>query len=185
MYWGHLFVDLKSYNHGGVHWHLICRLKEFIKEQIVNIPVAPRVPGSVPPAPPVVQPTSPVAALTDPGAMLAGLLWQSRDDWWVRNLFVIHVNLILYDLWRVSRKFKMWIQKSWRKGCRNQGWANLCGRLGVVDLHGLIEVSRFFLYNLCLCEIFLGFGVRVFPCYFFPDQFQWIGFCCTAFDNRM
>ncbi|KAM5584376.1 AP-2 complex subunit alpha-1 [Rosa sericea] len=53
---------------------LTFELKEFIKEQIVNIPVAPRAPGPVPPAPPVAQPTSPVAALTDPGALLAGLL---------------------------------------------------------------------------------------------------------------
>ncbi|PRQ33271.1 putative adaptor protein complex AP-2, alpha subunit [Rosa chinensis] len=53
---------------------LTFELKEFIKEQIVNIPVAPRAPGPVPPAPPVAQPTSPAAALTDPGALLAGLL---------------------------------------------------------------------------------------------------------------
>ncbi|XP_050368388.1 AP-2 complex subunit alpha-1-like [Argentina anserina] len=53
---------------------LTFELKEFIKEQIVSIPVAPRAPGPVPPAPPVVQPTSPAAALTDPGALLAGLL---------------------------------------------------------------------------------------------------------------
>jgi len=42
-----------------------CRLKEFMKEQLVNIPTA---------AAPVPQPTSPAAAATDPGAMLAGLL---------------------------------------------------------------------------------------------------------------
>ncbi|XP_004294044.1 PREDICTED: AP-2 complex subunit alpha-1-like [Fragaria vesca subsp. vesca] len=53
---------------------LTFELKEFIKEQIVNIPVAPRAPGPVAPAPPVAQPTSPAAALTDPGALLAGLL---------------------------------------------------------------------------------------------------------------
>lgn len=50
---------------------LTFELKEFIKEQLVSIPIAPRGPS---PAPPVAQPTSPVAALTDPGAMLAGLL---------------------------------------------------------------------------------------------------------------
>lgn len=43
--------------------HLICRLKEFIKEQLVSIPTAPR-----PPAP------APAAPSNDPGAMLAGLL---------------------------------------------------------------------------------------------------------------
>ncbi|KAL6202901.1 hypothetical protein ACLB2K_026605 [Fragaria x ananassa] len=53
---------------------LTFELKEFIKEQIVNIPVAPHAPGPVAPAPPVAQPTSPAAALTDPGALLAGLL---------------------------------------------------------------------------------------------------------------
>ncbi|KAK9939922.1 hypothetical protein M0R45_016602 [Rubus argutus] len=53
---------------------LTFELKEFIKEQIVNIPVVPRAPGPVPPTPPVAQPTSPAAALTDPGALLAGLL---------------------------------------------------------------------------------------------------------------
>uniref|UniRef100_A0A2C9VYG3 AP-2 complex subunit alpha n=1 Tax=Manihot esculenta TaxID=3983 RepID=A0A2C9VYG3_MANES len=50
---------------------LTFELKEFIKEQLVSIPTAPRVPTT---APPVARPTSPVMALTDPGAMLAGLL---------------------------------------------------------------------------------------------------------------
>lgn len=51
----------------------MCRLKEFIKEQLVSIPtVASYAPM---PAPPVPQPATPAAAaLTDPGAMLAGLL---------------------------------------------------------------------------------------------------------------
>ncbi|KAF2300664.1 hypothetical protein GH714_015044 [Hevea brasiliensis] len=53
---------------------LTFELKEFIKEQLVSIPTAPRGPTTAPPAPPVVQPTSPAMALTDPGAMLAGLL---------------------------------------------------------------------------------------------------------------
>jgi len=48
----------------------LCRLKEFIKEQLVSIPTASRPPA---PAPPAAQPTNP-AALTDPGALLAGLL---------------------------------------------------------------------------------------------------------------
>ncbi|KAK1588430.1 hypothetical protein Q3G72_023165 [Acer saccharum] len=62
---------------------LTFELKEFIKEQLVSIPTAPRAPGATPPAPapapappapPVVQPTSSAAALNDPGALLAGLL---------------------------------------------------------------------------------------------------------------
>jgi len=51
----------------------LCRLKEFIKEQLVSIPTASRPPAPAPPAPPAAQPTNP-AALTDPGALLAGLL---------------------------------------------------------------------------------------------------------------
>ncbi|XP_030481678.2 AP-2 complex subunit alpha-1 isoform X1 [Cannabis sativa] len=54
---------------------LTFELKEFIKEQLVNIPIAQRAPSpQVPPTPQVAQPASPVAALSDPGAMLAGLL---------------------------------------------------------------------------------------------------------------
>lgn len=55
----------------------LCRLKEFVKEQLVSIPINPRAhtpPAPAPPAPPVAQPSSPATALTDPGAMLAGLL---------------------------------------------------------------------------------------------------------------
>ncbi|KAJ6346346.1 hypothetical protein OIU78_008893 [Salix suchowensis] len=50
---------------------LTFELMEFIKEQLVGIPTAPRPPA--PPAAPVAQPTNP-AALTDPGDLLAGLL---------------------------------------------------------------------------------------------------------------
>ena len=54
---------------------MICRLKEFIKEQLVSIPTAPpRVLPAQAPAPPLTQPPSSVDALSDPGAMLAGLL---------------------------------------------------------------------------------------------------------------
>uniref|UniRef100_A0A2P2MSX5 AP-2 complex subunit alpha n=1 Tax=Rhizophora mucronata TaxID=61149 RepID=A0A2P2MSX5_RHIMU len=53
---------------------LTFELKEFIKEQLVSIPMAPPGPAQAPPAPPVAQPTSPPTALTDPGAILAGLL---------------------------------------------------------------------------------------------------------------
>ncbi|KDP34356.1 hypothetical protein JCGZ_11239 [Jatropha curcas] len=53
---------------------LTFELKEFIKEQLVSIPTAPRGPTAPPPAPSVAQPTSPVAPSTDPGALLAGLL---------------------------------------------------------------------------------------------------------------
>ncbi|XP_061345361.1 AP-2 complex subunit alpha-1-like isoform X3 [Gastrolobium bilobum] len=56
---------------------LTFELKEFIKEQLVSIPTATRVPAqapSTPPTPPVAQPASAPAALTDPGAMLAALL---------------------------------------------------------------------------------------------------------------
>lgn len=50
-------------------------LKEFIKEQLISIPVPhPTIPPSAAPPPPVVQPTVATPALTDPGAMLAGLL---------------------------------------------------------------------------------------------------------------
>lgn len=66
----------------------MCRLKEFIKEQLVGIPINhPRAhtppapaqalapaPAPAPPAPPVAQPSTPASSLTDPGAMLAGLL---------------------------------------------------------------------------------------------------------------
>lgn len=53
----------------------ICRLKEFIKEQLISIPTATRVPPTpAPPTPPLAQPASNPAALTDPGAMLAALL---------------------------------------------------------------------------------------------------------------
>ncbi|KAJ7981101.1 AP-2 complex subunit alpha [Quillaja saponaria] len=48
---------------------LTYELTEFIKEQLVSIPIAPHVP-----TPLVAQPTSSPAALTDPGAMLAALL---------------------------------------------------------------------------------------------------------------
>ena len=48
---------------------------EFIKEQLVSIPTATRVPTQAPPpTPPVAQPESAPAAPTDPGAMLAALL---------------------------------------------------------------------------------------------------------------
>ncbi|EFH50344.1 hypothetical protein ARALYDRAFT_489126 [Arabidopsis lyrata subsp. lyrata] len=58
---------------------LTFELKEFIKEQLITIPMGSRalVPaaGSAPsPAPPVAQPPSPAALADDPGAMLAGLL---------------------------------------------------------------------------------------------------------------
>ncbi|WCJ41696.1 AP-2 complex subunit alpha-2 [Euphorbia peplus] len=56
---------------------LTFELKEFVKEQLVPMPTAPRGPSSTgppPPAPQVAQPTSPATSLTDPGAMLAGLL---------------------------------------------------------------------------------------------------------------
>ncbi|KAK6163471.1 hypothetical protein DH2020_000335 [Rehmannia glutinosa] len=51
---------------------LTFELKEFIKEQLVSIPVPSRPPA---PMPPQARPTSPpLAALSDPGAILAGLL---------------------------------------------------------------------------------------------------------------
>ncbi|XP_048324292.2 AP-2 complex subunit alpha-1 isoform X3 [Ziziphus jujuba] len=67
---------------------LTFELKEFIKEQLVGIPINhPRAhtppapaqalapaPAPAPPAPPVAQPSTPASSLTDPGAMLAGLL---------------------------------------------------------------------------------------------------------------
>ncbi|VVB16808.1 unnamed protein product [Arabis nemorensis] len=58
---------------------LTLELKEFIKEQLIAIPVGSRalVPAAGPgpgQAPPAVQPPSPVIAADDPGAMLAGLL---------------------------------------------------------------------------------------------------------------
>lgn len=52
---------------------LTFELKDFIKEQLITIPMATRVPAPAPAGPPVVQPPSPAAA-NDPGAMLAGLL---------------------------------------------------------------------------------------------------------------
>ncbi|KAL0436344.1 UNVERIFIED_CONTAM: AP-2 complex subunit alpha-2 [Sesamum radiatum] len=55
---------------------LTFELKEFIKEQLVFIPVPPRAPVPAPaPAPPqALPPTSPPTAISDPGALLAGLL---------------------------------------------------------------------------------------------------------------
>ncbi|XP_021278715.1 AP-2 complex subunit alpha-1-like [Herrania umbratica] len=53
---------------------LTFELKEFIKEQLVSIPIAPRTPTAVaPPAPPAAQPTPEIPA-NDPAALLAGLL---------------------------------------------------------------------------------------------------------------
>ncbi|KAL0460104.1 UNVERIFIED_CONTAM: AP-2 complex subunit alpha-2 [Sesamum latifolium] len=53
---------------------LTFELKEFIKEQLVFIPVPPRAPAPAPaPAPPqALPPTSPPTAISDPGALLAG-----------------------------------------------------------------------------------------------------------------
>ncbi|KAL2937544.1 AP-2 complex subunit alpha-2 [Bienertia sinuspersici] len=51
---------------------LTFELKEFVKEQLIAIPVASRAVTSTPATP--AQPTSPAAALNDPGAILAGLL---------------------------------------------------------------------------------------------------------------
>ncbi|RDY08010.1 AP-2 complex subunit alpha-2 [Mucuna pruriens] len=54
---------------------LTFELKEFIKDQLVSIPVSARVvPTQAAPTSPVAQPSSAPAALTDPGAMLAALL---------------------------------------------------------------------------------------------------------------
>lgn len=50
---------------------LTFELKEFIKEQLVSIPVVARAPAPLPPQP---QPTIPPSATSDPGALLAGLL---------------------------------------------------------------------------------------------------------------
>ncbi|CAI9768564.1 unnamed protein product [Fraxinus pennsylvanica] len=50
---------------------LTSELKEFIKEQLVSIPVPSRAPA---PVPPPAQPVSPPTATSDPGAILAGLL---------------------------------------------------------------------------------------------------------------
>ncbi|KAJ8750284.1 hypothetical protein K2173_014199 [Erythroxylum novogranatense] len=51
---------------------LTFELKEFIKEQLVSVPMTPRAPAPAT-APPVVQPTPPTPS-NDPGAILAGLL---------------------------------------------------------------------------------------------------------------
>ncbi|GLT82073.1 hypothetical protein SLE2022_004860 [Rubroshorea leprosula] len=65
---------------------LTFELKEFIKEQLISIPMAPHGPApptpqtqasttaATPPAPSAVQPTSTPTAMNDPGALLAGLL---------------------------------------------------------------------------------------------------------------
>lgn len=50
---------------------MMYRLKEFIKEQLVSIPLAAQAPAPVAPQP---HPTSSPPASTDPGALLAGLL---------------------------------------------------------------------------------------------------------------
>lgn len=51
---------------------LYYRLKEFIKEQLIIIPVPSRVPTPMPPQPQ--PPSPPTTAISDPGAILAGLL---------------------------------------------------------------------------------------------------------------
>ncbi|KAL1213386.1 AP-2 complex subunit alpha-2 [Cardamine amara subsp. amara] len=54
---------------------LTFELKEFIKEQLITIPMGSRALVPAPtPAPPVAQPLSPAALADDPGALLAGLL---------------------------------------------------------------------------------------------------------------
>ncbi|XP_061346355.1 AP-2 complex subunit alpha-1-like isoform X3 [Gastrolobium bilobum] len=53
---------------------LTFELKEFIKEQLVNIPTATHIPTQEPPTPPIAQQANAHEALTDPGAMLAALL---------------------------------------------------------------------------------------------------------------
>lgn len=50
---------------------MIVRLKEFIKEQLVSVPIISRSPQSAAPPPPSAPPTVPS---DDPGALLAGLL---------------------------------------------------------------------------------------------------------------
>ncbi|KAI3461338.1 hypothetical protein Pfo_018001 [Paulownia fortunei] len=50
---------------------LTFELKEFVKEQLVCIPVPPQPPA---PMPPQARPTSPPMAMSDPGDLLAGLL---------------------------------------------------------------------------------------------------------------
>ncbi|XP_022752625.1 AP-2 complex subunit alpha-1-like isoform X2 [Durio zibethinus] len=52
---------------------LTFELKEFIKEQLVSIPMVPRAPAAAPPAPPAAQLTPQIPA-NDPAALLAGLL---------------------------------------------------------------------------------------------------------------
>jgi AP-2 complex subunit alpha len=52
---------------------LTFELKEFIKEQLVSIPLAPRAPTATPP-PPFQPPSTTAAATNDPADLLAGLL---------------------------------------------------------------------------------------------------------------
>lgn len=56
--------------------YLVYRLKEFIKEQLIAIPMGSRalVPAVPGPAAPLAQPPTPAVDANDPGAMLAGLL---------------------------------------------------------------------------------------------------------------
>ncbi|KAL6510986.1 hypothetical protein OROGR_022110 [Orobanche gracilis] len=53
---------------------LTFELKEFIKEQLVSIPISSRAPAPPFMHMPQARPTSPPSAITDPGAILAGLL---------------------------------------------------------------------------------------------------------------
>jgi len=54
---------------------LACRLKEFIKDQLVSIPTPIAIRPTQPaPTSPVAQPSGAPASLTDPGAILAALL---------------------------------------------------------------------------------------------------------------
>lgn len=65
--------------HSMIGWFYLrlYRLKEFIKEQLIAIPMGSRalVPAVPVPAAPLAQPPSPAVDANDPGAMLAGLLW--------------------------------------------------------------------------------------------------------------
>ncbi|KAF2300727.1 hypothetical protein GH714_015364 [Hevea brasiliensis] len=82
---------------------LTFELKEFIKEQLVSIPTAPRGPTTAPPAPPVVQPTSPAMALTDPGAMLAGIQFLVSLGWTVK--WIVPLEIIAWKVLKSEEQY--------------------------------------------------------------------------------
>lgn len=150
-----------------------CRLKEFVKEQLIFIPTAPRPASPLPqaapapaqlPAPEAQQVSTPTT--TDPGALLAGLLW------WITRAYIFQIILItnVKDVWITWSRL----------------WRNECGsKLKMTSLDGGVyiliilvnwnffrmsqDIKIFFLQSILAMVkflLFLGFGPPMF-CFVF------------------